>query len=172
MGIWQTDTYHFPCGGNLGGCSRAALILYVRASHSSTCVSGNVGRAQGVRAELLKLTGVLMLVYAADVSELADEVDTALGWCDYCLENHTKNKKVAVKWWGGRKIHAVIEKWFGCVRALVVVFASWVPRLRRVSPLVARSLALLPSTRMLCLVCFCEYALILGLLGILLHRHL
>lgn len=51
---------------------------------------------QGVRGELLKLAGVLILVYGAAVPELTEEVNTALGWCDHCLEGHARNKKVAV----------------------------------------------------------------------------
>lgn len=49
---------------------------------------------QGVKGELLKLAGSLLLVYGRDVPELAEGADTMLGWCDTALQNDTKNKRV------------------------------------------------------------------------------
>lgn len=49
---------------------------------------------QGVRGELLKLSGSLLLVYGTDVPELIGGVDTMLGWCDYTLDQNAEGKKV------------------------------------------------------------------------------
>lgn len=50
---------------------------------------------QGVKGELLKLAGSLVLVYGADDPEVAGGARTMLGWCDSALDNNAKNKRVS-----------------------------------------------------------------------------
>lgn len=51
---------------------------------------------QGVKGELLKLAGSLLLVYGVDTPELTAGARTMLGWCDSALSENAKNKKVEV----------------------------------------------------------------------------
>lgn len=51
--------------------------------------------SQGVKGELLKLAGSLLLVYGADEPELARGARTMLGWCDSALDDNAKNKRVS-----------------------------------------------------------------------------
>lgn len=57
-------------------------------------VFANLPHFQGVKGELLKLAGSLLLVYGTDVPELAEGVKTMLGWCDSALSDNAKNRKV------------------------------------------------------------------------------